>query len=438
MYVFLRGWVRFPIGGYSPRVYKRHDLVGFQSRPYSRDERRKGLMSTIEEAIEAIKNGRMIIVVDDPGRENQGDIFFPAQLATPENVNFLISECRGLVCAPLSYDYAKRFDLPLMVAPSANSESTCVNFTVSVDARNVTDFGISASDRALSLRALADEKTSSTDLVRPGHIFPLIANDGGILARQGHTEAAVELCELAGFNPCGVICEILEKGGQPARMPSLEKFAAKHSLPIVTIADLVKYQKTLSKTIEASLPTEYGQFQISVYTSLLDNREHVLLTCGDISKGPVLTRVHSKCLTGDTFLSLRCDCHGQLEQSMKLIQEEGQGAIVYLDQEGRGIGLPSKIHAYGLQEQGMDTAQSNEALGFLADSRSYIAAADILKDAGITSINLLSNNPEKQKQLKAQGIKVVKRIPLETIPHELNRAYLLTKKHKMGHRLTGV
>lgn len=406
-------------------------------------------MTNIRSAIKAIQAGKMIIIVDDPGRENQGDVFFPAQAATAENINFLINECRGLVCAPLSYGYGKRLNLPLMVPPAANSESTCVNFTVSVDAQNVADFGISAADRAITLNLLADERTVASDIVRPGHIFPLIAKEGGILERPGHTEAAVDLCKLAGFNPCGVICEILDADGSPSRIPALRKFAAKHGLPIIAIADLVDYQKSqpksalpaapaYSKSASASLPTEYGLFQMAVYASLFDNREHVLLTYGDISKGPVLTRLHSKCLTGDTFLSLRCDCHAQLDQSMKLIQEHGAGVIVYLDQEGRGIGLSSKIQAYSLQEKGLDTVESNEQLGFSADLREYSAAAQILRDAGIQQINLLTNNPDKQKQLEKLGIKIVNQVPLETLPNDTNRSYLSAKKNKMGHRLSGV
>ncbi len=405
--------------------------------------------STIKEAIRAVRGGSMIIIIDDPGRENQGDIFFPAQAATTENVNFLISECRGLVCAPLSYEYAKRLDLQLMIPPADNSESTCVNFTVSVDATDVTDFGISASDRALTLRSLGDNQSLSSDLVRPGHIFPLIANEGGIQARQGHTEAAVEMSVLAGFSPAGVICEILDADGRPSRLSSLCRFARKYNLPIITIADLVEYQKAhvkneetettaMTKAAEATLPTAYGTFQISAYTSFLDDREHVLLTCGDISRGPVLTRVHSKCFTGDTLLSLKCDCYDQLDRSMKLIQEIGHGVIVYLDQEGRGIGLINKLRAYVLQDQGMDTAQSNEALGFLPDLRDYKAAADILKNVGVTNIELLTNNPEKERQLSANGIKIAKRIPLEIAPNTVNKTYLQTKKLKMGHHLTKI
>lgn len=405
--------------------------------------------SSIPKAISALKNGKMLIIVDDPSRENQGDIFFPAQTATTENINFLISECRGLVCAPVSYEYAERLNLPLMLPLSANSESTCVNFTLSVDAKNVSDYGISAADRSLTLRQLANPQSKSSDFVRPGHIFPLIANDDGVIGRPGHTEAAVELCKLAGFNPCGVICEILNNKGAPARMPGLIKMAEKYDLPIITIADLIIHQKEQSyrpkksqsiwtQTANASLPTEYGDFKISVYASLMDSQEHTLLTAGDIKQGPVLTRIHSKCFTGDTLLSKRCDCHAQLELSMRLIQQKGSGAIVYLDQEGRSIGFSNKIKAYALQEQGMDTVEANEALGFLPDERDYQVAAEILKDAGIKSIDLLTNNLDKQIQLEAYGVHIAERIPLETVPNIINKPYLAIKKKRMGHQLSEV
>jgi len=405
----------------------------------------------VEQALEEIKKGKPLIIVDDPGRENQGDLFFPAELADTEKVNFMIQEGRGLICVPVTREYALRLDLPPMVEPGLNTESTRVNFSVSVDAKTVTAFGISAADRAETIRTIVDKKSKPDDLVRPGHIFPLLARDGGVLERAGHTEASSELARLAGFAPCGVICEILNDDGEPSEGEELIAFAEKHGLKIVSIADLASYQrahpkpqakpaKTVVKAAASALPTEYGEFQLTIYKSALDSREHAVLLLDNEpgSAKPLLARVHSKCLTGDTFSSLRCDCQAQLHQSLSMIQAAGRGVLIYLDQEGRGIGLANKVKAYALQDKGYDTAEANQELGFPADARTYEAAADILKDLKIREIDLLTNNPQKEEQLAALGIRVNRRVPLEIRPNGRNAKYLATKKLKFGHKLTGI
>ncbi len=406
---------------------------------------------TVEQAIKEIKQGKMLIIIDDPSRENQGDLFFPAEMADTQKVNFMIQSGRGLICVPITREYAVRLDLPLMVEPGLNTESTRVNFSVSVDDQAVTSFGISASDRAKTIQTIVNKTAEPSDLVRPGHVFPLLAKDGGVMERAGHTEASSELAELAGFAPCGVICEILNEDGEPSVGSELIDFAEKHGLKIVSIADIIKYRQahpkseaTNSKVVRlvaaSILPTEYGEFQLSIYKSAIDNREHsVLLLNNDLaSKGPMLTRVHSQCLTGDTFASLRCDCQDQLHKSMAMIQAEGRGVLIYLDQEGRGIGLGNKIKAYALQDKGYDTAEANQALGFPEDARTYEVAAQILNDLGINGIDLLTNNPHKEEQLTALGIRINRSIALETLPHPVNTKYLSTKKLKFGHRLNGI
>ncbi|HZL08066.1 MAG TPA: 3,4-dihydroxy-2-butanone-4-phosphate synthase [Candidatus Dormibacteraeota bacterium] len=406
---------------------------------------------SVEQALEEIKKGKLLIIVDDPGRENQGDLFFPAEAADTEKVNFMIQAGRGLICVPVTGEYAARLDLPPMVEPGLNTESTRVNFSVSVDARTVTAFGISAADRAKTIRTIIDKKAKPADLVRPGHVFPLLASDGGVLERAGHTEASSELADLAGFAPCGVICEILNDSGEPSEGAELIAFAKKHDLKIVSIADLVSYRRSHPKThakpapatfkaASSMLPTEYGDFQLNIYKSTLGHQEHavLLLDKEPVSAKPMLTRVHSKCLTGDSFSSLRCDCQAQLHRSLEMIQAAGRGVLIYLDQEGRGIGLANKVKAYALQDEGYDTAEANQELGFEADPRTYEAAAQILNDLKIAKIDLLTNNPHKQEQLTALGISVNRRIPLEISPNKLNAKYLATKKHKFGHRLTEV
>ncbi len=406
---------------------------------------------TVEQAIKETKQGNMLIVVDDPSRENQGDLFFPAERADTQKVNFMIQACRGLVCVSITSEQSLHLDVSPMVEPGLNTESTGVNFAVSVNAKTVTAFGISASDRAKTIRTIVDKSTKPDDLVRPGHVFPLLAKDGGVLERAGHTEASSELAELAGFAPCGVICEILNDDGEPSVGIELIDFAKKHDFKIVSIADVIKYRqahpkskvtkgKVVRQVAASALPTEYGEFQLSIYRSVTDNREHsvLLLNNDSSSKEPMLTRIHSQCLTGDTFASLRCDCQAQLHMSMAAIQAEGRGVLIYLDQEGRGIGLGNKIKAYALQDKGFDTAEANQALGFPDDARTYEVAAQILNDLGIREIDLLTNNPNKEEQLTDLGISINRSIPLETPPHTGNTKYLSTKKLKFGHRLTGI
>ncbi len=405
--------------------------------------------STIPHAIAAIKAGRPLIVIDDPGRENQGDLFFPAATADVAKVNLMMQACRGLICVPLTRDYARQLELPLMVEPSLSTEATGVGFTVSVDARDVTAFGISAEDRTKTIRTLADKMARPADLVRPGHVFPLLARPGGILERQGHTEAATELAELAGLPPVGVICEILTDKGKPAGLNELKRFAEKYNVGIVAIADLVAYRKTHTKetgsnaivqqTATSSLPTAYGRFRIDIYKSIIDGREHTALSLGELSEDePVLTRVHSQCLTGDTFGSLRCDCNAQLHKSLDMIRERGRGVVVYLAQEGRGIGLGNKIKAYALQDKGLDTVEANHQLGLPADARDYQAAADMLSYLGIREIDLLTNNPAKEQQIAELGISIRQTVPLEIPPNDFNMKYLVAKKRRLNHRLNGV
>lgn len=404
---------------------------------------------SIKQAVENIRSGHMIAVIDDRNRENQADIVFPAQTVTEERVNFLIRECRGMVCVPLTRNHGRRLQLPLMVDPMNNTETTGVNFTVTVDAKSVSDFGISVRDRTKTILALADPATTADDFVRPGHIFPLLALPGGLTKRQGHTEATVTLCQLAGFSPCGVLCEILDESGYVAIGERLIAFAKRHRIGMVTIPDLAAYSinhplsalapvSLVVQTARATLPTPYGTFAIITYRSVSDGREHAVLLKDIPGDGPILTRIHSQCLTGDALCSLRCDCGEQLRMSMELIGAARAGIIVYLNQEGRGIGLTNKIKAYALQERGMDTVKANHALGFPADARDFQIAADILHDIGINDVHLLTNNPEKERQLMAYGIRITRTIPLETSPNEINRTYLQTKKQRLGHRLAHV
>lgn len=403
---------------------------------------------SIPRAISELREGKMLVVVDNPNRENQGDLIFPAELATDAKVNFMLSECRGMICAPITQKTAVQLSLPLMIESIQNTEKTRVNFTDSVDAKSVADFGISAADRALTIKTIAQKKTKPTDLVRPGHVFPLIAQEGGVLARLGHTEATIELVKCAGFSPCGVLCEILNRDGSIARRAELTLFAKKHTISLVSTLDLLLYvQKHPSQVkptpivirqSKARLPTVYGEFEMSVYRSIADKREHTLLRMGKPSSKGVLTRIHSQCFTGDTLSSLKCDCRQQLEKSMELIAKEGNGVIVYLNQEGRGIGLSHKIAAYALQETGLDTVEANLSLGFPPDARDFRIAVDMLRDCGISSICLLTNNPKKEQQVEQYGIRVEKIVPLEIPPTPITHRYLQTKKRKLGHRLTGI
>jgi len=397
-------------------------------------------LDRVEDAIEAIRNGEMVIVADDEDRENEGDLVMAAAPITADHVNFMTKHGRGLICVALTEERANELDLPLMTEKNTDPQGTA--FTVSVDAHRkfgVTT-GISAHDRAKTIQLLVDPATAPTDLRRPGHIFPLRAKAGGVLRRVGQTEASVDLAMLAGFPPVGVICEILDTDGTMARRPRLESFAAEHGLRFITVAQLVAYRLTKTRIIErvteAHLPTRFGDFRVVAYQSVLDGREHVALVKGDISgKANVLVRMHSECMTGDVFGSMRCDCGEQLAAAMRRIEEEGLGAIVYLRQEGRGIGLANKLKAYRLQDEGLDTVEANTELGFKPDLRDYGIGAQILLDLGLHSIRLLTNNPRKIVGLDGYDIEVTGREPLLVEPSEHNERYLDTKRAKLGHIL---
>lgn len=393
--------------------------------------------NTIEEAIEDIRQGKIVVVVDDEDRENEGDVIMAAEKVTPEALNFMVTYARGLVCMPITNERADELDLPLMVTHNTDKHGTA--FTVSVDHKDTTT-GISAFERAQTVKAILDPNTRPEDLRRPGHIFPLRCREGGVLRRAGHTEAAVDLARLAGLYPAGVICEVMKEDGTMARVPELMAFCQQHGLKIITIADLIKYRRSTEKLIRrvdsARLPTKYGEFTAVAYESLLDGKEHIALVKGDLStvEAP-LVRVHSECLTGDVFGSTRCDCGDQLGRALEMIADEGVGVLLYMRQEGRGIGLLNKIRAYKLQDQGKDTVEANEALGFPPDLRDYGIGAQILADLGLKKIRLMTNNPRKIAGLEGHGLQVVARIPIEICPGKHNRFYLATKKRKLGHLL---
>jgi 3,4-dihydroxy 2-butanone 4-phosphate synthase/GTP cyclohydrolase II len=400
-------------------------------------------LATIEAAINQIRNGGMVVVVDDEDRENEGDLIMAAEDVTADSMAFFLEHTSGVFCVPLESERADQLQLPLMVV--ANTEAQRTAFTVSVDYRHGTSTGISASDRATTVRALIDPATRPTDLNRPGHIFPLRYRTGGVLKRAGHTEATVDLCRLAGKFPGGVLCEIVtaDKSGM-ARLPELVAFAEKFNLPLITIADLIRYRRHHEKLIklvsEASLPTEHGQFQAYVYESVLDGEQHLALVYGDISQTrDVLVRVHSECLTGDVMGSMRCDCGPQLHTALAKIAAEGAGVVVYLrGHEGRGIGLGHKIRAYALQEDGRDTVDANIELGLPVDSREYGIGAQILVDLGVTSMRLMTNNPVKYGGLEGFGLNIAERVAIESLPTEFNIDYLRTKRERMGHLLEGL
>jgi 3,4-dihydroxy 2-butanone 4-phosphate synthase/GTP cyclohydrolase II len=393
--------------------------------------------NTIEEAIEDIKEGKMIVVVDDEDRENEGDLLMAAEKATPEAINFMAKFGRGLICMPIAGKRLKELNIRPMVERNTDSHQTA--FTLSVDAVDTTT-GISAFERAVTVQKMIDPIATEDDFKRPGHMFPLEAKEGGVLKRAGHTEAAVDLAQLAGFYPAGVICEVMSEDGKMARVPELIKYVKKHHLKMITIADLIAFRRrhevSIKKASEAALPTRYGEFKIVGYENILNGEHHVALVKGDVASGePVLVRVHSECLTGDAFGSLRCDCGEQYAQAMRAIEAEGRGVLVYMRQEGRGIGLINKIKAYALQDQGLDTVEANLALGFKEDLRDYSISTQILADLGITKVKLMTNNPKKLKGLSGFGIEVVERVPIQMNHNEKNEHYLKTKKQKLGHML---
>ena len=403
--------------------------------------RQTGPFSRIEDAVDAIRTGRMVIVVDDEDRENEGDLTIAAEKITPEAINFMAKYGRGLICVSLTPERLDELEIPLMVTQNTARFDTA--FCVPVEAKGRTTTGISAGDRAATVQALIDPETRPADLARPGHMFPLRARPGGVMVRAGQTEAAVDLSRIAGLYPGGVICEIMNDDGTMARVPELTRFARKHRLPMITIADLIKYrirtESLVKRAAVAKLPTRFGDFTIHVFDNAVDNQEHVALVRGDITDGKdVLVRVHSSCLTGDVLHSIRCDCGAQLDVAMERISLEGRGVLLYLNQEGRGIGLANKIRAYELQDEGFDTVEANERLGFKADQRDYGVGVQILRELGVRTMRLLSNNPRKLVAIEGYGLTVTDWLPLEIPASDSTRRYLKTKKEKLGHKLSSV
>lgn len=394
------------------------------------------MFNTINEALEDIKNGKPIVIVDDEDRENEGDLFIPAETASEEIINFMVKEARGLMCVPLTNERAEKLGLNYMTEKNTDHHGTA--FTVSVDSFEGTTTGISVLDRLKTIKDLADDSMGENDFRKPGHIFPLIAKENGVLERKGHTEAAVDLSRLAGFNEVGTIIEILNEDGKMARRDDLLKFCEKHGLKIITIEDLILYrkinEKLVKKEVRTKLPTKYGDFEIIAYSDKIERKDYVVMIKGDIENGEkVSVRLHSECLTGDIFGSKRCDCGEQLERALKEIEERGRGVLIYLRQEGRGIGLINKLKAYNLQEQGYDTVEANHQLGFDEDLRDYAVAAQIIKDLGVKSVSIMTNNPLKISGLEKYGVKVLEREELEILSNNIDKKYLKTKKEKMGH-----
>jgi 3,4-dihydroxy 2-butanone 4-phosphate synthase / GTP cyclohydrolase II len=402
---------------------------------------RNGPFAAIEDAITAIRAGKMVIVVDDEDRENEGDLTIAAEKITPDAINFMARYGRGLICLAMTPERLDELEIPLMVSQNSSRFETA--FCVSIEAKRGTTTGISAADRAATVLAAIDPSTTPSDLVRPGHVFPLRARSAGVLVRAGQTEAAVDLARIAGLRPAGVICEIMNEDGTMARVPQLTSYTRQHDLLMITVADLITYRMRTESLVRCvastKLPTEYGEFRLNAFESQIDKQTHIALVCGDIGDGKdVLVRVHSQCLTGDVLRSMRCDCGAQLDQALRRIGGEGRGVLLYLDQEGRGIGLANKIRAYHLQDEGCDTVEANERLGFKADQRDYGVGAQILRELGICSMRLLSNNPRKLVALEGYGLSVAEWLPLEIPASDSTLRYLTTKKNKLGHVLHGL
>ena len=408
----------------------------------ARGSRRRSPFASIEDGLAAIRNGQIIVVVDDQDRENEGDLTMAASKVTPEAINFMVKHGRGLVCLAMTPDRLDHLEIPLEVSDNSSPRETAM--CVSIDAKSGTSTGVSASDRAKTIRVAIDPKAEPRHLTRPGHVFPLRARPGGVMVRAGHTEAAVDLARIAGLFEAGVICEVMNEDGSMARVPELTKFARKHGLLMITIVDLIRYRMRneglVRRVAKATLPTVAGPFQIHAYESLIDGQVHVALVRGEIGTGEsVLVRVHSKCLTGDVFHSTRCDCGPQLDAALERISKEERGVLLYLHQEGRGIGLVNKIRAYELQDGGLDTVEANEKLGFKPDQRDYGIGAQILRDLGVRTMRLMTNNPRKFVGLEGYGLSVVESVPIEVAPAtDFTRRYMKTKKDKLGHTLKGV
>jgi 3,4-dihydroxy 2-butanone 4-phosphate synthase/GTP cyclohydrolase II len=414
------------------------DIPGREAEEMSGIGASSDVFSTIEEAIDEIRQGRMVVVCDDENRENEGDLTMAAQFATPEAINFMAMEARGLICMPLTGERCDQLGLDLMAAKNEAPLQTA--FTVSVEAREGVTTGISAADRAHTIQVAIDPSSTPRSLVQPGHVFPLKAKDGGVLERAGQTEAAIDLARLAGLNPSGVICEIMNDDGTMARVPDLIPYCERHGLKMITVADLIAYRRRTEQLVErivaTGLPTAFGDFTAIGYRSLLDDKHHVAMVKGDVAgEQDVLVRVHSECLTGDVFHSLRCDCGEQLEAALAMIEREGRGVLLYLSQEGRGIGLLNKLRAYKLQEEGFDTVDANLKLGLPADLRDYGIGAQILVDLGLTSIRILTNNPKKIHGLEGYGLSVAEQVPIQSVPNPHNEDYLRAKRERMGHVL---